>query len=116
MKSLSKLLIILMLPLLTSGCVALLVGGGAAGGYAVAKDKGTVGQYTDDSIITSKIKTKFLADIHLKSYNISVTTDQRVVTLTGTVPTPEMRQQAINIVRHTEGVKAVNVTNFRVEK
>ena len=97
-----------------SGCVAVLLGGGAVGGYAVAKDKGSVGQYTDDSVITSKVKSKFLADIHLKSYNISVSTHQGIVTLTGTVPTKEMRADAIRTVQATKGVRAVNVTNFKV--
>ncbi len=117
MKIIKTLLLTLILPavsLLLSGCVAVLLGGGAVGGYAVAKDKGTVGQYTDDSVITSKVKSKFLADIHLKSYNISVSTNKGVVTLTGTVPTQEMREQAIRTVQTTYGVRAVNVTNFKV--
>jgi hyperosmotically inducible periplasmic protein len=98
-----------------NGCVVAAVGGGAAvGGYAVAKDKGTVGQYTSDSIITSKIKSKYLADIHLKSYNISVTTQSGHVTLTGSVPTAQMRASAIEDARSTAGVKSVNVTNFTV--
>lgn len=98
-----------------NGCVAAVVGGGAAaGGYAVAKDKGPVGQYTDDSVITSKIKTKYLADPHLQSYNISVSTLDGVVTLTGKVPTIAMRQAAIKTAATTKGVKAVNVTNFKV--
>lgn len=97
-------------------CVAAAVGGGAAvGGYAVAKDKGAVGQYTSDSIITSKIKSKYLADIHLKSYNISVTTDSGHVSLTGSVPTAKMRESAIEDARNTAGVKSVNVTNFIVK-
>ncbi len=109
------LLLIPMAACLT-GCVAAVVGGGAAvGGYTVAKDRGTIGQYTDDSVITSKIKTKYLADIHLKSYNISVSTHDGAVTLTGTVSTYKMRALAIDTARNTAGVKSVNVTNFRVE-
>ena len=98
------------------GCIAAAVGGGAAvGGYAVAKDKGSVGQYASDSLITSKIKAKYLADIHLKSYNISVTTESGNVTLTGSVPTAKMRESAIEDARNTAGVKSVNVTNFTVK-
>lgn len=96
-----------------TGCVAAAVGTGAAvGGYAVAKDKGPVGQYTSDSVITSKIKTKFIANSELKSLNISVATNNGHVTLTGTVPTFAMRQTAISIASKTEGVKSVNVTNL----
>lgn len=109
-------ILILTTPLLLTGCAAVLIGGGAAGGYTVAKHKGTIGQYTDDSVITSKVKSKFLADINLKSYNISVATNQGLVTLTGTVPTPQMRQRAIEIVQHTKDVKEVNVTNLKVSQ
>lgn len=102
-------------PFMLSGCVAAAVGAGAvAGGYTLAKDKGTAGTYADDSLITSKIKSKYIADIHLKSYDISVSTHNGVVVLTGTVPTMEMRQKAIEVAQTTVGVKAVNVTNFTV--
>lgn len=104
---------LLMIPL--AGCIPLLLGAGAAGGgYALAKDKGPAGTYTDDSIITSKIKSKYVADIHLKSYNISVSTYGGEVILTGKVPDEEMRQKAIHVAQTTEGVKSVNVTNFKV--
>lgn len=102
--------------LLLSGCAAVLVGGGAAGGYTAAQHQEGIGQYSSDTLITSKVKAKFLADINLKSYNISVATNQGVVTLTGTVPTARMRHQAIMIVQQTDGVKAVNVTNFKTMK
>jgi hyperosmotically inducible protein len=114
MKFIKYALVIVMAASLQA-CVAAAIGGGAAGGYAVAKDRGTVGQYTSDSIITSKIKTKYLADIHLKSYNISVTTESGHVTLTGSVPTAQMRASAIADARNTVGVRSVNVTNFTVK-
>jgi hyperosmotically inducible periplasmic protein len=117
MKKEIKLLTCIAISLSLAGCAAALIGGGAAaGGYAVAKDKGPVGQYTEDSVITSKIKTKFLADIHLKSYNISVSTNNRIVTLTGTVPNEGMKRLAIHTAQSTKGVKAVNVTNFTVSQ
>lgn len=116
MKIILKLLAVMSMSLIITGCIPVLVGGGAAaGGFAVAKNKGPVGQYTNDSVITSKVKGKLLAEKHLKSANISVTTNDGVVTLTGTVPTEEMRDLAIDITRHTAEVKAVNVTNFKVK-
>lgn len=117
MKSITKLLFVggmLAGSLLLNGCVAAVAGGAAAGGYYAAKDKGTVGTYTDDSVITTKVKTKFLADIHLKSYNISVTTNKGVVYLSGSVPTQKMRDLAIDTARNTKGVRLVNVTNLSV--
>ncbi|HVV69563.1 MAG TPA: BON domain-containing protein [Gammaproteobacteria bacterium] len=116
MKIILKLLAVLFLSLTMTGCVAVLLGGGAAaGGYAVAKDKGPVGQYTDDSVITSKVKARLLAEKDMKSYKISVTTNDGVVTLTGSVPTEDMRMRAITIARDTAEVRAVNVTNFKVK-
>ncbi len=115
MKTLLKSVLIIGLPLAITGCIPVLLGGGAAaGGYAVAKDNGPVGQYTDDSVITSKVKGKLLTDKYIRSSDISVVTNDGVVTLTGTVPTVEMRNRAIDIVRHTKDVKAVNVINFKV--
>ncbi|MFT3741363.1 MAG: BON domain-containing protein [Gammaproteobacteria bacterium] len=99
---------------LLTGCAAALISGGAAGGYTAAQNKDTLSQYSKDSVITSKVKAKFLADVNLKSYNISVATNNGIVTLTGTVPNAQMRKLAITIASHTDGVRAVNVTNLRV--
>ncbi|MDF3054144.1 MAG: periplasmic protein [Gammaproteobacteria bacterium] len=107
--------VVLTVPFLLSGCIAAAVGAGAAaGGYVLAKDKGSAGTYADDSIITSKIKSRYIADINLKSYNISVSTYEGVVVLTGSVPNEGMRQKAIEIARNTANVRSVNVTNFAV--
>lgn len=115
MKQIIKLLTIGCVVSSITGCIPLVLGGaGAAGGYAVAKDKGPVGQYTDDSVITSKVKAKFVADSRLQSYNISVATDKGIVILTGAVPTQEMRNVAVSIATSVHGVRAVNVTNLRV--
>lgn len=107
---------IIILAFSLTGCVPAVVGAGAAaGGYAVAKDKGSVGKYASDSVITSKIKAKYLANVDLKSYNISVMTQNGEVILSGSVPSEAMRKNAIFIAQTTEGVKSVNVTNFKVK-
>ena len=109
------MLVVIMAPFLLSGCIAAAVGTGAAvSGYALAKDKGTAGTYAEDSVITSKIKGRYIADINLKSYNISISTYDGVVMLTGSVPNEGMRQKAIEIAQNTANVRSVNVTNFRV--
>lgn len=99
---------------LLSGCVPALVAGGAAGGYYLAKDKGPVGQYTDDSVITSKIKTKYVGDLALKSLGISVSTNHGIVSLVGHVKTHRLRSRAIGIAENTKGVRGVNATNLTV--
>lgn len=116
-QKIASMVVAITIPFLLSGCVAAAVGAGAAagaGGYVLAKDKGAAGTYADDSVITSKIKGKYIADIHLKSYNISVSTYEGVVVLTGSVPDEEMRQKAIQIAQNTANVRSVNVTNFTV--
>lgn len=65
--------------------------------------------YVKDSVITSKIKTKLAAD-HLTSLGrIKVDTDtDGVVWLSGSARTEEAVNQAIEIARHTDGVKDVH--------
>jgi len=60
-----------------------------------------------DSAVTTKVKGQFLANTDLRKADISVTTNNGVVTLTGTVPSLELRQLAVDIVRHTGGVVRV---------
>ena len=56
MKNYPHFFIMLILLLTMSGCTAALVGGGAAGGYAVGTDERPVDRMVDDSTITSHIK------------------------------------------------------------
>jgi hyperosmotically inducible periplasmic protein len=61
-----------------------------------------------DGAITTKLKAQFLANTDLRQADISVTTNNGVVTLTGTVPSPELRQLAVDLARHTGGVVRVD--------
>jgi len=68
-----------------------------------------------DTEITTAVKTKLLADKMVGGLKIDVDTDHGVVTLTGPVDTKVERSHAMNIARHTHGVRRV-VDNLRVEK
>jgi len=68
----------------------------------------TTGQVVDDGTITTKVKTKLLADSFLNGLRISVETFQGEVTLTGAVNTPAQRDLAVEIARETLGVRKVN--------
>ncbi len=60
-----------------------------------------------DSAITAKIKTK-LAEGHFGSLtDISVTTNNGVVTLSGSVPSEQARQRALDAARSSDGVMRV---------
>ena len=67
-----------------------------------------VARNAGDAWVTTKVKTKILADDLLDKSDISVETDNKgVVTLTGTVPSEAARNRAVEITRTTEGVRTV---------
>jgi len=66
-----------------------------------------VGTQWDDNVITSKVKTKLAADPQVNPFNISVTTNEGIVTLTGRVKEDQERTEAEKLARDTDGVKGV---------
>jgi hyperosmotically inducible periplasmic protein len=62
---------------------------------------------TADARITTTIKTKLLASRDLSALNISVNTTDGIVTLSGTVASPEHIGQAILLAMQTDGVREV---------
>lgn len=64
-------------------------------------------QAVTDGALTTKIKTKLLATKDLKSTGIHVKTKDRVVNLTGSVPSAEQKQMAVDTVKSVEGVDSV---------
>jgi len=64
-------------------------------------------KYMDDTAITAKIKKDLMAAPHLKSMEISVTTDQGDVQLSGTVDTKAQELEAVRLARAESGVKSV---------
>jgi len=67
----------------------------------------STGEYVDDSVITTKIKSQLAADDFLKSFEISVETRKGVVQLSGWVRTQDAVNRAGQIARNVGGVKAV---------
>jgi hyperosmotically inducible protein len=67
----------------------------------------TAGTFVDDSYLTSAIKAKLVVDTGLKAFDIKVITDHQVVTLSGTVPTSALRDQAVTVAKSVSGVKDV---------
>ncbi|SFC05034.1 molecular chaperone OsmY [Pragia fontium] len=67
----------------------------------------SVENYVNDSVITSEIKTKFLADKIVPARKIKVDTSQGVVLLTGTVDKVTQIAQAESIAQQVKGVKSV---------
>lgn len=69
---------------------------------------GRAGQAIDDAKITTTIKGKYIGDDVLEGSDISVDTEQGVVTLTGTVRTEAAKQRANEVATGVEGVASVN--------
>jgi hyperosmotically inducible periplasmic protein len=70
------------------------------------KHEGT-GEYVDDSVITTKIKTKLATDDFLKSFQIGVESRKGIVQLSGFVDSQDAIDKAGQIASGVEGVKSV---------
>ena len=67
----------------------------------------STGEYVDDSVITTKVKSLLAADDFLKSFDISVETFKGTVQLSGFVSSQAAVDKAIQITRGVGGVKSV---------
>ena len=76
-------------------------------GCASTSKQSSTGEYIDDSIITTKVKSKLAADDFLKSFEISVKTYKGLVQLSGFVNTQKAVDKALEITRSVKGVKSV---------
>jgi osmotically-inducible protein OsmY len=90
-----------------------LIAGVAACG-STSKQSGP-GEYVDDSVITSKVKSQLAADDFLKSFEITVETYKGVVQLSGFVDTQLAVNRAGEIARGVQGVSSVK-NNLNVKK
>jgi osmotically-inducible protein OsmY len=67
----------------------------------------STGEYVDDSVITTKVKSLLAEDDFLKSFQISVETYQGTVQLSGFVNSQKAVNKAGEIVRSVKGVKSL---------
>jgi len=61
----------------------------------------------EDSFITTSVKSAVLAEPGLSSLKIDVDTKDGVVTLSGTVASPDLKTRATQIAKNTSGVRSV---------
>ena len=73
---------------------------------STSKQEGA-GEYVDDSVITTKVKSLLAADDFLKSFQISVETYKGSVQLSGFVNSQQAVDKAGQIARSVKGVKSV---------
>jgi hypothetical protein len=73
----------------------------------------TIGQIIDDTALVASIKAKLAADKLSNLTKIEVKSDRGVVTLSGTVDSPERRARAVQIATGVDGVNRV-IDDLRV--
>lgn len=76
-------------------------------GCAGTQKSESTGEYVDDSVITTKVKSELLAEPKLKSTEIKVETHKGVVQLSGFVTSQADIDKAIEIAKKVKGVTAV---------
>ena len=96
-----------------TGCAGLVIGGAAAGGYYVAKDKRSSGEIIDDAAITSSINTKYVKDDLVSALDVNVDTYRGVVTLNGMVANQAAAKRAIDLALSTKNVTKV-ISNLTI--
>jgi osmotically-inducible protein OsmY len=90
-----KLIIGFLLTMLIAGC-------------AGSSTYESTGEYLDDSVLTTKVKTSILGDSRLKLLQINVETFKGVVQLSGFVDSASAAARAVELARTVKGVKTVN--------
>ena len=73
---------------------------------STSKQEGA-GEYVDDSVITTKVKSLLAADDFLKSFQIGVETFKGTVQLSGFVDSQKAVDKAVEITRSVKGVGSV---------
>ncbi len=77
-------------------------------GQKIDSSMNKVGGFMDDSTITAKVKAALVDHDAIKSTDISVKTDNKVVTLSGTVDNQSQSDQATSLAKGVEGVSSVD--------
>jgi osmotically-inducible protein OsmY len=74
---------------------------------AATRIQESTGEYVDDSVITTKVKSLLAEDDFLKSFQISVESFKGTVQLSGFVNSQKAVDKAGEIVRSVKGVKSL---------
>ena len=88
-------------------CLVLLMLIATFAACASTRTQESPGEYVDDSVITTKVKSLLAEDDFLKSFQISVETYKGIVQLSGFVNSRQAVDKAGQIVRSVQGVKSV---------
>jgi osmotically-inducible protein OsmY len=76
-------------------------------GCASTPQKESTGEYFDDTVLTSRVKTALLEDPVVSGLAVNVETFKGIVQLSGFVKTDAERSRAVEVAREVPGVKQV---------
>ena len=88
-------------------CLVLLMLVATFAACASTRTRESAGEYVDDSVITTKVKSLLAEDDFLKSFQISVETFKGTVQLSGFVNSQQAVDKASEIVRSVKGIKSI---------
>ena len=107
--NLKKWLVLILIPPFVAGCApmtAIGVGTGAGTGAVISEDRRTSGIFIEDESIELKSSRRIYEQLG-NQVNINVTSFNRIVLLTGEVPTEAMKNDATRLVRSIANVRNV---------
>lgn len=88
---------------------------GEASSQDVTAHQSAVAEKTGDADITTKIQTELRSNTELQGADISVNTQNGVVTLTGTVPGDKEHKQVVATAERVQGVKKVDSAGLKLK-
>ena len=74
----------------------------------------SVSAKTNDTWITTKVKSELAGTKNIKSTDISVTTTEGVVALSGTVASAKQKNHVVHIAKNVKGVKSVDASGLTI--
>lgn len=89
--------------------------GSVAAETSASSDNQTVPDKAADAWITTKVKAEFATTKGIKATDISVSTRDGVVTLTGSVARSNEKVDAVRVAKHVKGVKHVDASGLIVK-
>lgn len=93
------------LPLI-GGCVPVILAGGASAGYMFAEDRRTSGVYVEDQSLEMRTSSR-ITEKHPGQVHVNVTSFNRVLLLTGEVPSEEVKAAITETAKAVENVRSV---------
>lgn len=106
LSSSTKLIAAILLAMQVAACVPVIAGGAVAGGV-MASDRRTSGIYIEDQAIEVKVRKMIIDNIGAANINVSVTSFNLNVLLTGEAISEEVRAKAERAALSVENVKTV---------